>query len=347
MSSFSSLGIGTEYRPFIIAEIAQAHEGSLGIAHSYIDAVADIGVDAIKFQTHFADLESSLNDSFRPGVTSYDQTRYDYWKRMEFSADQWQGLYNHCLDRQIHFLSSPFSVPAAQLLYNLGIPLWKIGSGEVFNPLLLDFISNTNLPIILSTGLSTFDDIDKILPTFSAHSNEVMLMQCTTQYPSPLESVGINILAEYTSRYQCLTGLSDHSSSIYPSLLAFASGASAIEVHVTFSKSMYGPDSSSSLSLSELKQVVDARNAFFVMTSNPVNKDLVSDHCLLNKSLFSKSLALISSHTAGHIITSSDLTLKKPGTGIPPDSLDSVIGSRLLRDVSSSELLSYDDLELP
>ena len=155
--------VGSTEKCFIIAEIAQAHDGSLGMAHAYIDAVSRTGADAIKFQTHIASAESTKFEKFRVQVFPQDKTRYEYWKRMEFTHNQWKELAEHAKKVGLIFLSSPFSVEAVQLLDNIGMPAWKIGSGEVDNKSLIDAVSKTGKPILLSTGMSKWSDIDKTI----------------------------------------------------------------------------------------------------------------------------------------------------------------------------------------
>ena len=147
----------------IIAEIGQSHEGSLGLAHSYIDALANSGVTAVKFQTHIAEAESSEFENFRVNFSYQDKTRFDYWKRMEFNFNQWAELKQHCQDLDLEFISSPFSVEAFELLESIGVSRYKIGSGEVSNLLMLDRIAKTKKPIILSSGLSNFSELDETI----------------------------------------------------------------------------------------------------------------------------------------------------------------------------------------
>ncbi len=147
--------------PLVIAEIAQAHEGSLGIAHSYIDAASNAGVDAVKFQTHIASAESTLSEPWRVKFSNQDATRYDYWKRMEFSKEQWKELYEHSRERNMLFISSPFSIEAVELLLETGIDAWKVASGELNNTTLFEMIAETGLPVFVSTGMSNYDEIDK------------------------------------------------------------------------------------------------------------------------------------------------------------------------------------------
>ncbi|WP_457618009.1 N-acetylneuraminate synthase family protein, partial [Lutibacter sp.] len=144
----------------IIAEIAQAHDGNLKIAHKYIDAVSKTGVDAIKFQTHIAEAESSMYEPFRVRFSN-DKLRFDYWKRMEFTLEEWKALKRHCDDVNLEFMSSPFSNTAVDLLEKVGVKTYKVGSGEVTNFLLLEKIAQTGKPMIISSGMSSFSELDK------------------------------------------------------------------------------------------------------------------------------------------------------------------------------------------
>ena len=161
-TSFSINGkrIGGNGDCFLIAEIGQAHEGSLGVAHAYIDAVSTTGADAVKFQTHIADAESSKYEQFRVSGFPQDSSRYEYWKRMEFTCSQWKELFEHAQEVGLIFLSSPFSIEAAELLEGINIPAWKVGSGEVSNGALMNYIINTGKPILLSTGMSDWKELD-------------------------------------------------------------------------------------------------------------------------------------------------------------------------------------------
>ena len=148
-------------KPYIIAEIGQAHEGSLGILYSYIDALAHTGVNAVKFQMHIAEAESSLEEPFRVQFSLEDKTRFDYWKRMGFSLEQWKGIKKHCDEVGLDFICSPFSNLAVDWLEEIGIEQYKIGSGEVNNFLILEKIAQTGKPVILSSGMSSYEELDQ------------------------------------------------------------------------------------------------------------------------------------------------------------------------------------------
>ena len=331
---------------FIIAEIAQAHDGSLGLAHSFIDAAADSGADAVKFQTHIADAESTLNEKFRVPLSGQDHSRYEYWKRMEFSIDHWYSLSNHARERGLIFLSSPFSVEAAKVLNQLSIDAWKIGSGEVFNPLLMDYLIQQNQPLLVSTGMSSWVDIMNLNNHLHSLNREFAFFHCNSMYPTPLPNVGLNIIPELKSRCKVPIGLSDHSGSVYPSLHSLAHEIDLLEIHVTFDRRMYGPDTSSSLTFDELKLLCDANNSFTTLRLHPIDKDKQSSSLSEVKALFSKSLSFKETQPKGSIISESMLTLKKPAGGIPHESLQQLVGRRLIRDVPSQRLISWDDIDL-
>ena len=201
MKSFSieNRTIGNGAPAFLIAEVAQAHDGSLGMAHAYIDAAADAGADAVKFQTHLAREESTRDEPFRVAFSLQDKTRYDYWRRMEFTEDQWRGLMRHARDKGLAFLSSVFCVPAVQMLEDLGIAAWKLPAGEYRSAALMDAMVATGRPIFVSTGMSTRADITFAVERIRARGVPFALMQATTRYPAPLEEVGLNVLSELLS----------------------------------------------------------------------------------------------------------------------------------------------------
>jgi len=329
---------------FIVAEIGQAHDGSLGILHSYIDAISRTGVDAIKFQTHIAHAESSVHEPFRVKFSYEDKTRFEYWKRMEFSLEQWEGIKQHCDDKKIEFLSSPFSNAAVDLLEQVGVAKYKIGSGEVNNYLLLEKIAKTGKEIILSSGMSCFKEIDEALKFLSNYNNAVSILQCSTQYPTTPENSGVNVIAEMKKRYDCPIGLSDHSGTIYPSIAATALGAQIIEVHTVFDRQMFGPDATSSITIASLKQLVDGVRFVEASLQNVVDKNDNSQYQDLKK-IFEKSLAINKDLPAGYQLTFDDLEAKKPfGCGIPSKKYKDVIGKKLKKNKSKYEFLNTEDI---
>lgn len=330
---------------YYIAEIGQAHDGSLGILHSYIDALAHTGVSAVKFQMHIAEAESSIHEPFRVKFSYEDATRFDYWKRMEFTLEQWKGIKKHCDEVGLDFICSPFSILAIDWLEEIGVKYYKIGSGEVNNLLLLEKIALTNKPVILSSGMSNFSELDSTVHFLKSRNVEFSILQCTTAYPTQPEQYGLNVIKELKDRYQVKVGFSDHSSKIATNVAAVALGAEILEFHVVFNKRMFGPDAKSSLTIEESEQLVLDCNAIQKAIQNPVDKNNNEQFKEL-KSIFEKSLALNKSLPKGHVLKLDDLEAKKPkGYGMDAQLFQQVIGKTLVKDLKKWDFLNLNDFE--
>jgi len=329
----------------IIVEIGQAHDGSLGMAHAYIDAVAKTGCNAIKFQTHIAEAESCLYEPFRVKFSKQDTSRFAYWKRMEFSLEQWKDLKEHCDEVGIEFMSSPFSNAAVDLLEEVGIKRYKVGSGEVNNFVLLEKIAKTGKPIIISSGMSSIEELDKTVDFLKERNVVYSILQCTTSYPTAPEQYGLNVIQEFKERYQVPIGFSDHSSSMEACIAAATLGAEILEFHVVFDREMFGPDAKSSLTMQETTQLVKSVNNIAVALQNPIDKRDNSNYSEL-KSIFEKSLAVNRNLPKGHCITFEDLETKKPkGYGIPENEYESIIGKKLISSLNKFDFLNYSDFK--
>jgi N-acetylneuraminate synthase len=330
---------------FIIAEIAQAHEGSIELAHSYIEALSKTGVDAVKFQMHIAEAESSIHEPFRVKMASQDKTRFDYWKRMEFTLQEWGDLKKHCEDAGVEFLASPFSNAAVDLLEEVGVKRYKIGSGEVNNFLLLEKIARTGKTVILSSGMSSFEELDHTVAFLKKKKVEISILQCTTAYPTQPENYGLNVIAELKERYGVPVGYSDHSAKIETCIAATALGAEILEFHAVFSRNSLGPDASSSLEMEEIAQMVKAVRNIEIALKNPVDKSDNSKFTEL-KNIFEKSLAVNKALKAGHVLRFEDLEAKKPkGFGMEASRFEEVIGRKLNRDLKQWEFLKEESFK--
>jgi N-acetylneuraminate synthase len=338
--------LDTGFGCLIIGEVAQAHDGSLGLAHAFIDAVADAGADAVKFQTHIAAAESTPGEPWRVKFSKQDATRYDYWKRMEFTEAQWLGLRKHADDRGLFFLSSPFSIEAVELLERVGVAAWKVASGEISNAAMLGRMLESGLPMIVSTGMSALSEIDAIVKKIQSTGLPLAVLQCTTAYPCPPERIGLNMLSVYRERYGSAVGLSDHSGTVYPGLAAATLSADVLEVHVTLSREMFGPDVSASVTTIELKELVGGIRFIETMLANPLDKDRVSGEMIPLRNLFTKSVVARVPIPAGTVLSEEHLAAKKPGTGIPAARLPALIGARTVRALEQDELLSDTDIQL-
>lgn len=333
---FSNSGV------WIIAEMAQSHDGSLGMAHAFVDAVADRGATAVKFQMHIAAEESSPQEPWRVKFSRQDDSRYDYWERMEFTPEQWRGLKKHTEDRGLIFICSPFSLKAAALLNEMDIAVWKIASGEVHDPFLMEYLLKTKKPLILSTGLCTVHELDEVIKKTRRRRCEFAVMQCTTEYPCRPEKVGLNMLDYFRNRYRCPVGLSDHSGKIFPGLSAAVLGAKLVEVHVAFHRGMFGPDVSSSIVMEELQDLVEGIRFIEVMGSKPVDKTYLGRSTQKLRAVFGKSLFAARDLPAGQHLSKKDVVLKKPGTGLPASSLPQISGKKVVRKIASGTMLSKD-----
>lgn len=330
----------------IIAEIAQAHDGSLGRAHSFIDAVADAGADAIKFQTHIAEYESSSLEPWRIRFSYEDETRYDYWKRMEFTPDQWQGLIEHSHRKNLEFIGTPFCPEGLEMLSRLGVNRWKLASGEITNVFLLEKLASLGQPVIMSTGMSGWEEIQRTAEFFVAAGVDLSILQCTTAYPTPPEQVGLNVMEEMARRFAVPVGLSDHSGSIFPALAAVARGARIIEVHVCMSPYDFGPDTSSSLTVEMLKTLVDGVRYIERMLDHPVDKDAQARKLEPLHDIFTKSLYAREDLEAGCVLTHAVLGARKPCAGIPVTRLKDVQGICVNRSVRRGEFLRWEDINM-
>jgi len=329
----------------IVAEVAQAHDGSLGLAHAFIDAAAGAGADAIKYQTHIAAAESTPAEPWRVRFSPQDETRYAYWERMEFTEEQWRGLRQHAEDRGLRFLSSAFSLEAVQLLTRVGVAAWKVASGEVGNTQLLDAMLATRLPVYLSSGMSPLEELDLAVDRVKRAGAPLVVLQCTSSYPSPPEKIGLNLIPLFAERYGVPVGLSDHSGTIYPGLAAATIGIEVLEVHLTLSRSMFGPDVPSSVTPAELRQLVEGVRFIETMRRHPVDKDTSARELAPLRALFTKSIVARTALPAGTTLREELLALKKPGTGLPAAALSSVIGRRLRRPLEADAPLQLADLE--
>jgi len=329
----------------IIAEIAQAHDGSVGILHSYIDALAKTGVDAVKFQTHIAEAESSAFEVFRVPFSYVDKTRYDYWKRMELTTEQWVEVKNHCERVELQFISSPFSCKAVDVLEAAGVDKYKVGSGEVNNLLLLERISLTGKPAIISSGMSTMEELERAVNFFKGKKTDVSVLQCTTAYPTVPAQWGLHIIKELKERFNIKTGFSDHSGDITACLAATAVGAELLEFHVVFDKRMFGPDAKASIEIDEVAKLVQGVREIRTSLANSFNKDDQAKELIDLKKMFGKSLCINKNLPANHTIGVEDLEAKKPfGHGIEPERYTEIIGKKLRKAMHQWDFLNTEDL---
>ena len=322
----------------MIAEAGMNHDGSLGNAIRFAEVAAEVGADAVKFQLHDAEAETT-RDAPSPPYFQHE-TRWEYFRRTAFSDDQWATLKAACDRAEIEFLCSVFSLEAVDRLEQLGVRRYKIGSGEVTNLELVRRVAATGKPVLLTSGMSSWSELDAAV---AAAGNEVTVLQCTSSYPTPPDRVGLNVLAELRERYGKPVGFSDHTLGNYAAFAAVTLGAVVIEKHFTLSKDLYGPDAAFASEPEEFEDLVDGIRDIEAMLATPVDKDDL-DSVAEMKRVFEKSVVTIADIPAGATIERAMLAAKKPGTGIPAAKLDDVVGRTAARDLPADTVVTEDAL---
>jgi N,N'-diacetyllegionaminate synthase len=314
----------------LIAEIGSVHDGSFGNAGKLIEAAAACGADAVKFQTHIAEAET-LADAPAPAYFK-GEPRLAYFRRTGFTLEQWKGLRDIAAANRVQFLSSPFSIEAVDLLEAVGVGAYKIPSGEVSNIPLLRHVAATRKPVLLSSGMSSWTELDAAVAVLR-DGGPVTLMQCTSAYPCPPERVGLNVLHEMRARYTLPVGFSDHTTGAAAALAAAAFGARVIEKHFTFSRRMYGSDAANSMEPDDFQAMARCIKEIDRMLAHPVDKNDIGPYAEM-KRVFEKSIVATAAFPAGKVLEMADLAFKKPGDGIPAAHYASLIGRRLVRAVA-------------
>lgn len=328
-------------RIYIIAEAGVNHNGSLEIAKKMVDAVREAGADAIKFQTFKAENIVTQNASraeYQVKNTGEDASQYSMLKKLELSYDDFRELKAYCDDSGIEFLSTPFDLESIDFLQELGIRFLKIPSGEITNFPYLRKIGQTGMPVIMSTGMSTLEEVGDAIGVLREYgSNEISLLHCTTEYPAPLDSVNLKAMQTMAEAFNLPVGYSDHTSGIAVSVAAVAMGAVIIEKHFTIDRNMEGPDHKASLELDELKAMVKSiRDVEMAMGTG--EKTPAESECA-NADVARKSIVAKTCIKAGELLTEDNITVKRPGTGISPMKWNSVLGKIAPCDFKADDLI--------
>lgn len=331
--------LGSGHPALVIAEIGNNHDGSIKQAERLIDAAAEAGADAVKFQTHIADAEMLPST---PTPPHFDEPRYELTKRMELTLDDHVRLKERAEGLGLVFFSSPFSVPAVELLQEIGVAAYKIASGEVTNPPLLRAVAATGKPTLLSSGMSGLEQIDAAAGLLRGGGCPVVVLQCTSTYPCPPEQVNLRAMSAMGERLGALYGLSDHTPDVWASVAAVALGAVCVEKHFTLSRRLYGPDHHSSLEPEGLARlVVGVREVEAALGSAAKERDPAHDAV---RATFEKSVVTLQPIAEGTLIDAAMLTTKRPGTGIPAARMEDVVGRRAARPLGANELVETGDL---
>lgn len=337
--------IGPSHKPFIIAEMSGNHNQSIEKAKEIIDAAAASGVNAIKFQTYTPD---TLTINHNKGLFFIDdekslwkgQTLYDLYKVAYTPWDWHEELFNYARGKQLIPFSTPFDETAVDLLESLNTPVYKIASFENNHIPLLKRVAKTGKPVIVSTGLSTMDDISETVKTLrEAGCEQFVLLKCTSSYPATPETTNLKTIPDMATRFQCQVGLSDHTMGIGVPLAAIALGATVIEKHFTLRRADGGVDSTFSLEPLEMTAlVVESLRAF--QSLGQVSYEVLSEE--IKNLRFKRSIYVVEQIAAGELFTDSNVRIIRPGDGLHPRFLDDIIGKRASVDIKRGTPLSWD-----
>ena len=333
-------------KTFIIAEVGLAHEGSLGIAKSFVDKISEAKADAVKFQIHDHKSESSIYEKFKKKFSFQDKNRTEYWKRTQFNEKEWHHLIKYTKSKKLKFIISPFSIESFEKLKKFNVDAWKIASGEFTNlPLIKHIQNNSKKPIILSTGLTYEKEIKIILERLKKIKKRVTLLQCTSIYPTPIEKVGHNLLDHLRKKFKIPVGISDHSGNKSSILAGIAYGADMIETHLTFDKKFFGPDTSSSITFDELSEITKFNREFYVIKKGKIRKDKLSPQQKTMRKFFCKSIMIKNNLKKNQKISIKDLKFVKPMLGISALDSDKILKKKLTKDLKKGTFIKWSDLK--
>jgi N,N'-diacetyllegionaminate synthase len=344
---FGSKSIGFGQPVFIIAEAGVNHNGDLQVAQELVDAAAEAGADAVKFQTFRAQelvSASSPKAQYQVSTTGADELQIEMIKRLELSPSDHVALIERCHARGILFLSTPFDVASADLLETLGMPAYKIPSGEITNWPFLEHIASKKKPVILSTGMSDLTEVEEAVRVLrAAECSDLVILHCTSSYPAPAASVNLRAMQTLADAFHTPIGLSDHTMGIEVALAATALGACVLEKHFTLDRSLPGPDHRASLEPEELHSLVRGVRTVESALGDGRKHPMPSEEDVRN--VARRSIVTLRTIPRGTLIAKDMLAFKRPGTGIPPSRLSTVIGQRAARTIAADTLIQLEDLE--
>jgi N,N'-diacetyllegionaminate synthase len=330
-------------KTLIIAEAGVNHNGDMTIARKLIDVAAEAGADIAKFQTFKADrivTRTAAKAKYQAQTTGREESHYEMLRRLELTEDMLRELKSHCMARNIGFLSTAFDIQSVDLLNRLGQDRFKIPSGEITNLPYLRKIGGYGRQVILSTGMASLGDIESAIDALEiagTNRENITLLHCTTEYPSPMDEVNLNAILSLRNAFGVDVGYSDHTRGIEVAIAAVALGSKVIEKHFTVDRNLPGPDHKASLEPEELKAMVAAIRNIEKAMGDGVKRLTPSEAG--NRVVARKSLVARHGIRKGEVLTAENITAKRPGTGISPMQWDTVIGRLAPRDFSEDELI--------
>tara|TARA_B100002003_G_scaffold232548_1_gene244493 strand:+ start:986 stop:1996 length:1011 start_codon:yes stop_codon:yes gene_type:complete len=328
---------------FIIAEAGVNHNGNIEIAKKLVDVAVEAGSNAVKFQTFKAEemiSKYAKKAEYQYRVTDENETQFEMVKRLELDINAHKELINYCKEKDILFLSTPFDIESIELLYELGVQIFKIPSGEITNLPYLRKIANLNRNIIISTGMADLEEIRNaldILLESGTPKDSITVLHCNSEYPTPFEDVNLLAMNTIKEAFNVNVGYSDHTIGIEVSIAAVVLGASVIEKHFTLNRNMEGPDHKASLEPHELKAMVKAIRNIEKALGYGIKRPSPSE--LKNKHVVRKSIVAGKDIKKGECFADENIAAKRPGTGISPMEWDNVIGRKAIRDFKEDDLI--------
>ena len=339
--------IGPGEPSFIIAEAGVNHNGKLDLAMELVEAAAQSGADAVKFQTFKAEklvTGSAKMADYQVKNTGKSTSQYEMLKKLELSYEFHRELKAYAEEKGLIFMSTPFDDESLEFLFELGIQTFKAGSGDLTNLPFLEKIAQKELPVIISTGMADLTESKEAVEAILATGNsDLIVLHCTTNYPCPLEEVNLSAMQTLATELDVMVGYSDHTVGILVPQLAVAAGARVIEKHFTLNKQMDGPDHQASLEPDELKEMVDRIR--IVEQIMGTGEKVPNPSELKIKEAARKSIAAVQFIPEGAILSEVMFTIKRPGTGLPPKRLKELIGKKAMRDIAMDELIQEHDFE--
>lgn len=325
----------------IIAEAGVNHNGQIDLAHKLIDAAADTGADVVKFQTFRADTLATPDApkcDYQLQTTDADESQFTMLRKLELPLDAYPALIEHCAHRGVEFMSTPFDEQSAQFLANLGIRRMKLPSGEVTNLPFLEMVSGLGLPVILSTGMATLEEVsDAVACLRKSGCIDLTVLHCLTNYPAAVEETNLRAMVTMGQAFSVPVGYSDHTEGISVSLAAVAMGATVIEKHFTLDRGMEGPDHLASLEPAGFKALVEGVHEVFAALGHGRKEPAPSE--MGNRMIVRRSLTASQNIAAGTVITREMLIARRPATGISPSRLQDVVGRRAVSNIAAGTVL--------
>jgi N-acetylneuraminate synthase len=332
--------VGPGHPAFVIAEACDNHLGDLGVAKEMVRCAKLAGADAIKFQHHLPD-EEMLPDV--PMSSNFDVPLYEFLKRHALTLDDHAELRRYCAEVGIRYLCTPFSWKAAQELESIGVEAFKIGSGEMTDVPTLVRIAALGKPMLVSTGMSTFEEIDRTYAALASRGTPLALLNCVSEYPPKYEDLNLRVIEAMRERYpQAVIGHSDHTPDVATSFAAVTLGACLIEKHVILDKRQPGPDQSVSIDFRDLAALVDGVRKIEAALGD---RKTVHDAEKPIRAWAFRSLVTTRAVRVGEVLTDDMVWSKRPGSGIPAHRMDEVVGLRARRDLEANVLIAWDDVE--